>query len=132
VFILGVFNIILGASFLFGVDQARFTTPLLIVNDIFTFKVWGLLFIGLGILKLYSLLANKWELARQSLIVGVLVKATWAVALTIRSLVSPGTLFVNFIWIALALIQMVTYIFFMPPNIQPVLKRSEGEVLRDA
>lgn len=125
IFILGFFNIALGGSFLFTLD--RFTNSLLIVNDVFTFQMWGLVFIGLGILKLYSLWANKWSLARTTLLIGVTVKAAWAIALIVRLFVSPATLFAAFIWISLALIQTVTYIFFMPPATPPVLPAREAE-----
>lgn len=131
VLILGVFNILLGVSLFFEFDAVRFTTPLLIVNEIFSYQFWGGIFTFLGVVKLYSLAANKWALARNSLIAGVLIKATWAVALIIRTIISPGTLFMGFVWVALALIQMATYVFFMPPSIQPGLWRSEGEVTRD-
>lgn len=130
VLILGLFNIVLGVSLFFALDSSRFSSPLLIVNEVLTFHVWGVIFILLGLTKIWSLISNNWKLAKNTLIVGVIIKASWAIALTIRTLISPGTMFINIIWITLALIQTVTYIFFMPPNIQPVLKRGKGEVTR--
>lgn len=116
VLIMALFNIVLGISFLFAIDQNRLTASLIIVNDVFTFWFWGWVFIGIGLLKLYALVMNNWNLARRSLLVGVSVKAAWMVALTIRSFVSPGTIFVNVMWITIALLQMGTYIWFMPPD----------------
>lgn len=130
VMILGVFNLILGAAFFFAVDATKITTSLIIVNDILTFRFWGIMFFALGVFKLFALFTNKWNFARSSLLIGVTLKAAWAIALTIRTIVSPGTVFLSVIWLALALIQTVTYIFFMPPNIQPALKRPEGGVTR--
>lgn len=118
VHVMGWFNILLGLSFLLAIDQDRITASFLIVNDILTFKFWGIVFILIGIVKLYSLKRNKWGLARKSLLLGVSVKAAWAIALTVRTLVSPGTVFLNLLWITVALLQMGCYVWFMPPAIQ--------------
>ena len=128
-FILAVFNVILGVSLFVSFDAHRIATPLIIVNDLFTYQFWGVIFASLGVFKFWALFTNNWKMARQSLIMGVVLKATWAIALTIRTIISPGTLFINLIWIALALIQSMTYIFFMPPSIQPgVTDKSNKEV----
>lgn len=125
VLVMAWFNIILGLSFLFAIDQNRITASFLIVNDILTFKFWGCVFIGIGLLKLYSIFSNRWTLARNTLFMGVSVKAAWAVALTIRTFVSPGTVFVNLLWVTIALIQMGAYIWFMPPNIQSTKQKGD-------
>lgn len=130
ILVMGIFNILLGISLYLAFDAARVSAPLLIVNDLFTYRFWGIVFVALGILKLYSLWANNWNLAKNSLLVGISVKAAWAIALTIRSLTSPGTLLINFIWLALAAIQVGTYIFFMPPNVP--LAESQMREDRDA
>lgn len=117
VLVMTVFNILLGFSFLFLVDQTRFTAPLLMVNDVLTFKFWGFVFIGIGLLKLYSIITNNWNLARRSLILGVSIKAAWMVALIFRVIVSPGTFFLSLLWATVALLQMGAYIWFMPPAI---------------
>lgn len=116
VVILGFFNLIIGAILYFAVDQKRLSAPLLIVNDILTFKFWGVLFFTLGVLKLYSLWVNDWSLSRKTLLFGVSIKAAWAVALTIRSVITPGTLTLNLLWVTIAALQMATYIWFMPPQ----------------
>lgn len=110
------FNILLGISLFLAVDQNKLTASLIIVNDIFSYKFWGIVFMVIGILKLFALHTNNWKLSRQSLLVGVAIKAAWALALVVRSLTSPGTWLVSIIWIALAAIQIVTFIFFMPPS----------------
>lgn len=111
------FNILFGLSLFFAIDQTKISASLLIVNDIFSYKFWGVVFIAIGILKLFALKTNNWNLSRKSLLVGVSIKATWAVALVVRSLTSPGTFLVSIIWVALAAIQIVTFIFFMPPAV---------------
>lgn len=115
VLIMALFNLVLGSSLFFGVDQGRFTASLLIVNEFLTYDFWGVVFFSLGLVKLYSLFTNNWKLARSSLFIGVSVKAAWMVALTIRTIVSPGTVFLNVLWITIALLQMGAYIWFLPP-----------------
>lgn len=122
VLILGVFNILLGVSFLFAIDQDRFSAPLLIVNTALTFDFWGVIFIGIGTLKIFSLYMNQWELSRKSLFIGVVIKVAWMITLIIRSIISPGTWFLTLMWVALASIQMAAYILFMPPNIRSSAK----------
>lgn len=116
VLVMGWFNIILGTTFIFGIDATRFTAPLLIVNELLTFDFWGAVFIFVGIMKLYSLRVNNWKLARSTLFVGVSIKAAWMIALTIRSFISPGTLLLNILWVTIAVLQIGAYIWFMPPS----------------
>lgn len=115
--IYSMFNLILGISLFFAIDQTKITAPLLIVNEFLTYRFWGIVFIILGVFKLVSLKTNNWNLSRKSLLVGVSIKAAWAIALIVRSLTSPGTWLVTIMWLALALVQIVTFIFFMPPSI---------------
>jgi len=115
--IFAYFNILLGISLFFAVDQSKITASLIIVNDIFSYRFWGVIFIAIGVLKIFALKTNNWDLSRKSLLVGVSIKAAWALALVVRSLTSPGTWLVTIIWLALASIQIVTFIFFMPPAI---------------
>lgn len=125
VMIMAGFNIILGLSFIFALDTDKFTAPLLIVNDHLSFDFWGVVFIIIGIVKAFSLKTNNWNLSRKSLLFGVSVKGAWAVALTVRTFISPGTAFLNLCWITLALLQMGAYIWFMPPSIQTNTKEDE-------
>ena len=115
VVIMAIFNLCLGTSFLFAIDQNRVSASLLIVNDILTYKFWGIVFIAIGLIKLYAIFSNNWKLARNSLFLGVSVKAAWTVALTIRTFVSPGTVFLNVLWVTVALLQMGAYVWFLPP-----------------
>lgn len=123
VLVMGWFNIILGLTFIIGIDSTRFTAPLLIVNELLTFDLWGVVFILIGLLKLYSLKVNNWKLSRSTLFLGVSVKAAWMIALTIRSFISPGTLLLNILWVTVALLQMGAYVWFMPPSTESYKQR---------
>lgn len=112
--VMAVFNLLLGASLLLLIDEGRFSAPLIIVNDVSSYKFWAVVFISIGLLKLYALWSNRWELARTTLIIGVSVKAAWAVALIVRVLVSPGTFFLTLLWLTVAALQMGAYIWFLP------------------
>lgn len=127
VLVMAIFNLLLGASFVFSVDSERVSAPLLIVNEIFTYQFWGIVFMSTGLLKLWALKTNNWALTRGSLLVGVSVKAAWTVALTIRTIVSPGTVFLNLLWITIALLQMGTYIWFMPPASGENYRKKDSE-----
>ena len=116
VFILASFNVILGTTLFLALDQHRLRTSLLIINDLFTFQFWGIVFLLLGIFKFWALFTNNWHKARASLLAGVVLKSSWAIALTVRTFVSPGTLFIDFIWIALALMQAATYVLHIRVN----------------
>jgi len=117
VVVMAVFNLFLGASLLLFFDKAKFSAPLPIVNDILTFKFWGILFIALGLVKLYSILTNHWKMARVSLFVGVSIKAAWAVALVLRMIAAPATFFITLLWVTVALLQMGAYVYFLPPQL---------------
>lgn len=123
VMIFGIINILLGVSLFFAIDQSKIPTSLIIVNEVFNYHFWGIIFIVLGSIKLISLKLNNWNLSRKSLLLGVAVKAAWALALVVRALASPGTWLIAILWIALAAIQIATFIYFMPPsvvtNVQP-------------
>lgn len=127
ILIFAIFNVFLGVSFFFALDAHRVSAPLLIVNDILTYKFWGVVFIAVGLVKLFSLWTNNWALARQSLFVGVSIKAIWMVALIIRTFVSPGTVFLCLMWVALALMQIGTYIWFMPPSTESYKEQRRKE-----
>ena len=114
---MGVFNILLGLTLMFGIDKSRLSASLIIVNEFTSYAFWGVLFITLGVLKLYSLYSNNWWLSRKTLIFGVSIKAMWSVALIFRIFISPGTVFITLCWLCIAALQMICYIFFMPPNV---------------
>lgn len=125
VLIMAIFNIVLGTSLFFAVDQnqSRLSAPLLIVNDLLPYTFWGVVFIAIGLLKLYSLKTNNWNLARRTLIIGVAIKGMWAVALILRVFLSPGSIFLALTWLCIAGLQMACYIFFMPPSTANYLQR---------
>ncbi len=117
VMIFGLFNLFLGISLLLAIDHNRVTSPLIIVNDVFSFRFWGIVFILLGIIKLLTLRLNSWSASRKSLLLGVAVKSAWAFAFIIRSTTNSGTWIVTILWVALAAIQIAAFIYFMPPSV---------------
>ena len=121
-----LFNIFLGISLFVTIDQSRVTAPLLIVNEVFNYKFWGIIFVLLGCVKLFAIKTNNWDLSRKSLLLGVAIKAAWALALVVRSTAHAGTWLITLMWLALAAVQIVTFIFFMPPAIQSD-KQPEGD-----
>jgi len=123
--IMGVFNILLGFTLMFGIDKNRLSASLIIVNEFSSYTFWGIVFILIGIVKLYALFSNNWWLSRKSLILGVSIKAMWSVALIFRIFISPGTVFITLCWLCIAALQMCCYIFFMPPNIGSFNQRRE-------
>lgn len=108
-------NIIVGTTMAIAFDETRVVTSLLIVNDILTYKVWGGIFLGLAAFQFFALARNDWGLIKKALLAGVVVKSFWAVGLILRAVVDQGTLLIALPWVALALIQIATVVFFLPP-----------------
>lgn len=116
--ITGIFigmNIVIGVVMAIAFDESRVVASLLIVNDILTYRFWGFIFIGLALFQGWALYKNNWNLVKKSLLSGVVVKTFWAVGLVLRAFVEQGTLLIALPWITLALIQIATVIFFLPP-----------------
>lgn len=109
-----IFNIIFGLSLLFGLDSLRWRETFFILNDFLTSELWGAIFIMLGMYGIISLGINSWTNSRRYLLAGVAVKATWTTTSAARALLYNGTFMVNILWATLAMIQIVTYIFFHP------------------
>lgn len=125
--IMAIFNLLLGTLLMFAIDnnQSRLSAPLIIVNDLLTYQFWGAVFIVIGIVKLFALKTNNWKLSRQSLLLGVSIKAMWSIALIFRIFLSPGSIFLTLLWLTIAALQMACYVFFMPPNIGSFEQRKE-------
>lgn len=115
--VFGIFNIVIGISFVLEIDTDRITAPLIIVNEVLTYPFWGMAFIALGVAQFLFLHENKWDYIRWSHRVGTAIKATWAIALIIRVLTQPGTVLLTSVWMALMLLQIVTFIFIPTPKV---------------
>jgi hypothetical protein len=123
ILVMAIFNIALGLTLIYGIDQNRLSASLIIVNNLLSYHFWGTVFIAVGILKLFALKTNNWNLSRKTLLLGVSIKAMWAVALIFRIFVSPGTVFITVTWLCIAALQMSCYIFFMPPAVSNTNQR---------
>lgn len=108
-------NLVLGLGLFFAIDQRRVTASFIIVNDVFNFHFWGVLFTCLGVFMFYALRVNDWSYIKKAFVLGVCIKASWALALIVRVLISPGSIMITSLWVALACIQIATYIYFVPP-----------------
>ena len=128
ILLMGVFNIFLGSAFMVALDDTPDDLALKAISEIIPFFWWGVLFIALGIAKIYSIVANNWTLARYTLLAGVLLKSGWAVALTFRSFYQADNVFLNALWITMALTQIICYIYFLPPT-EP--RHLDGGVVED-
>ena len=108
-------NIVIGMAMITSFDENRVVASLLIVNSVLTYKFWGVVFLGLAAFQGFALYKNNWSMVKKSLLSGVVVKSFWAVGLVLRAIVDQGTLLIALPWITLALIQIATVIFFLPP-----------------
>lgn len=127
ILLMGVFNLLLGTSFILALDanilsDAAFST----IANLMPVPVWGIMFIVLGVVKISAIKDNNWELARHTLLAGVLLKSGWAVALTFRTFYQPDNIFLNLVWLTIAITQIICYIYFLPPT-QPIMGEERDE-----
>lgn len=108
-------NIVIGVVMAVAFDESRVVASLLIVNSILTYKFWGFAFLGLAAFQGWALYINNWNMIKRALLAGVVIKSFWAVGLILRAIVEQGTLLIALPWITLAIIQIATVIFFLPP-----------------
>lgn len=92
----------------------RPTTHLFLVNNFLNFQVWGIAFLVLGIIGVYNLIKNYWNGVRRTLLVGVIVKMAWEITLVLRVFQNKNTILLTVLWGFFALVQMATYVFFLP------------------
>ena len=105
-------NIILGAGMYF-LYLKNPVVPIVVAN-ILSYQVWGVLFWTLGLITGYALITNRWHLTRSAQFVGLFLKTIWGIALIIRSFSAPTTLLITGVWIFLAYVQVMVYIYFIP------------------
>jgi len=75
------FNLILGAGLFSNVAR---TTEFFIINDVFTYQFWGVLFFLNGLIQLYTLVHHNDRLIRVSLMGGMILQTFWLLALAAR------------------------------------------------
>lgn len=113
--LMGVFNIVVGLAMI--AIGLSFDDPVLtVLTAIIPAWVWGALFLSLGVFKLVALKANHWLLTRSSLLAGVALKSSWAVALVIQVLQVSDNIFLTTCWITIAITQVIVYVHFLPPQ----------------
>jgi hypothetical protein len=84
------------------------------VANLLPYKIWGIIFVALGITNALGLVKNNWNLSRNMLICGLAVKSVWAIALIVRCIAIPQTIVITIVWLFFAYVQAVTYIYFIP------------------
>src|SRR5688572_18856571 len=80
-----VINIGIGLG-MFFLYETR--VPLAIAN-ILSYPQWGAIFFILGVYTVYALVSNNWAAAKRAQIIGLTVKAIWAIALIFRVFEAP-------------------------------------------
>lgn len=106
----GVFNILIGL----GLYNAKILITLQIAGVV-PFRVWGILFLVLGVLMIYSLLSNNWKLTKNLNLVGIGIKLTWWLELLSELLTGTSkTPFLIIIWSLLLFFQFIVFIYFTP------------------
>lgn len=103
-------NIILGLGMFFLYE----TRVSLAVASLLSYPAWGVIFVGLGLGKIYGLTQNNWSFTKHMLMGGLIVKSVWAIALIIRCITVPQTIIVTVLWLFFAYIQAATYVYFIP------------------
>lgn len=116
IMLMGVFNLIIGIGFALATRGLNDDTIFGLISRVVPFWVWGVLFFGLGVAKLWSLKTNNWKWSRYTLLAGVALKSGWAVALMLRTIENPGNIFLTMTWTTVAITQIICYIHFLPPQ----------------
>lgn len=76
-------------------------------------RVWGVIFLLLGISILFSLLINNWKMTRGLHMVGVAVKGTWLLEALAAWTVGQSP-FPFFVWCFMCIVQIIVYYYFTP------------------
>lgn len=92
----------------------RPTVKLFLVNNFFNFQVWAIAFLVLAFIGTYNLLKNHWNGVRKTLLAGIIVKVAWEITLILRIFQNKNTILLAVLWGFFALVQVATYIFFLP------------------
>ena len=85
-----------------------------IVNGLFSFQFYAVIFALISLTMFWGWLRNNWDTIRHLLLFGVLFKSIWTVAL-VFSVLQGGSVSVLGAWLTLLAVQMSTYIFFIKP-----------------
>jgi hypothetical protein len=109
-------NIMLGLGMFFLYE----TSIPLVVTNILSFQAWGTLFFIIGLVSVFGLIKNNWYIVRNIQLVGLSLKAIWAIALIIRCFSAPQTILITLVWFFFVYIQTMTYIYFIPVKIKGV------------
>lgn len=101
------------ANLVMGSGMWWLQAPSLLITSLTPWKLWAVIYFIMGLVMLYGHWRNDWGLMRGAMIVGVLVKLLWWVGVVL-SLQSPGGVVIFGLWTSFMVIQILTYVFFIP------------------
>lgn len=104
-----LFNLVTGILFFF------FPVTNFVIVGIISLKLWAILFASLGLVFLFALWSNNWQVTRRMHLLGIFVKTAWLMELVAR-LPTRGYagLVLVFVWGLLIYLQFITYVYFTP------------------
>lgn len=105
----------LNVAIAFGMYFWHPTIYPLVANTQSLLSIWAVAFGIVGVLLAYGLIAKMWERLRAMMLVGLLFKILWSIALVFR-VNDGGTFLIAALFIGLALLQAVCIIYYLPPE----------------
>lgn len=104
----GVFNVLIGLALILSIILLQ-----LVVISVIPLKVWGVVFLIHGILMLYSLIINNWNLTKYLNIVGIGIKTAWWLELLSITIFGRPP-FLLLVWSLLLFLQFIVCVYFTP------------------
>jgi len=104
----------IGLGLIFLLPHGRLITNLFLINKIFTFAVWGGIFLALSITMFVGKILNDWDFLRKTLLAGITIKTLWLGMLIQRTTHNPATIIWTMVWAFFLYVQIGTYIYFLP------------------
>lgn len=104
------------AYILFNVPTTLKTAPFIITPQagFISFPIWGIIYFVLGLVLLYAVARNDWNMLRKALIFGLFTKTIWTIALIILAFQGYSIFVTMTFWLFLAWTQAWTIVHFIP------------------
>lgn len=110
----GWFNLVLGACLF---TQVASTRDFFIINDVFTYQLWGASFFLGGLALIIGHAGNWWTMMRWTILTLLFFKFVWLAALIQRQVTEGTNIFLLLFFALATFLQMAGYLYF------PVYKR---------
>lgn len=108
-----IVNIVIGLAMIIIYKGTIAPIP---IADVLSYRLWGAVFLSMGLFGAISLIRNNWRITRWVQLLGILVKSIWLIALIVRCFYYPQTVLITAVWFFFAYIQAMVYIFFIPSH----------------